>query len=125
MKRLYKLWHEFDDENTCIAIVANSAKGAMQKWSWEFDYIQTDLDWKDYTFWQRVKRLKDIDATDLELWYLDPRKAILLWVYYKSDQVGCDSCWKWYWMSTLSDDWEKITCRDCEKKDAIYYKNIA
>lgn len=124
MKRLYKLRHEFDDENTCIAIVANSAKDAMNKWSWEFDYCQCDLCWKDFVFWQRVKRVKNIDAIDLPLWFLDPRTAILLWVYYKSDQVWCDCCWKWYWMSTLSDDWLRILCRDCEKKDSIYYINI-
>lgn len=112
MKRLYKLWHEFDDENSCLAIVANSVKDAKLKWRWEFDYVEWDLDRKEFTFWLRCKRLKQFDVSNMDLWYLDGRQGILWGIYRSCDEVWCDKCGKNYGYSTLQDD-GTIQCWKC------------
>lgn len=112
MKKLYKLWHELDDENHCLAIVANSIKQAKSLWRIEFDYIEWNTDWAQFTFWFKCKRLKEFDVSNTPLWPLDGRQAVLRWIYLYCDEVWCDKCWKHFWNSSLHDNWS-IMCRDC------------
>lgn len=104
MKKIYVFSYEYDDENMCIGVVANTKKEAV----WLFDYDDIWYEWNNPMEDLTCRIEKDIDVSNIDVWVIDQIRWVKNEIYYTCEW-NCEICnnyddlWKSWWFACCSE----------------------
>lgn len=106
MKKIYVFSYEYDDENMCIGIIANTKKEALTM----FDHDDIWYEWNNPMKDLSCRIEKDIDVSIMATWIIDQMWWVKNNIYFNCEWY-CEKCDEY---ATLYESWWKCCCWDCE-----------